>query len=123
MASLDLTRAFADSRMQEEYVEEGEYDEKNLRRVFRSAAHMHYLHEHTNGEYKRRFNHLKNAWLAPGADSDDDGYYPGIYTDAAMAVQSEMPLPERLPWLQNQGNRSIDQLLTEAVEVARRVFV
>ena len=108
---LELTHASEDSRLQEEYVKEG----GDLRHVLRTAAHMHYLHEHTNGRYRTELE------MRVDIGKDYDGYFPGIYSVYGRQLQEEMPLPERLPWLQNQGNKSLDQLLTEAVEAARSI--
>jgi len=69
----------------------------NLAATLRSAAWMHWLHEHTQGRYQDAVDDA----VAELAD-DANHHFPGIYGEAIRMVQqrSEFQLPEDgLPWL------------------------
>ena len=63
--------------------------------VLRSAAHMHWLHEHTNGAYGEAVEACVQD------EGEHRGYYAGIYREATQMVQQspEFRLPGSLPWL------------------------
>eukprot|EP00962_Isochrysis_galbana_P022275 scaffold6641_cov118-Isochrysis_galbana.AAC.1 len=69
----------------------------NLAATLRSAAWMHWLHEHTHGRYRDAVE----ATVKSLAD-DAERHYPGIYAEASSLVQqrAEFQLPvDGLPWL------------------------
>jgi len=91
LAVLGLQRR-ADSEACSAYIRSG----NDLERALRTAAHMHFLHEHTDGAYA--------AAVDDGVEEEarDRGFhYPGIYRETTLLVQRRPPfrLPAALPWL------------------------
>lgn len=82
----------SDSEVCNAYIQSG----TDLARALRTAAHMHFLHEHTNGAYSAAVNEEVEG------DAEHYGfYYSGIYRDATLCVQgrAQFRLPPVLPWL------------------------
>ena len=87
----------ADSTMCAEFV--ATKDSHDLVDVLRTMTHMHFLHAHTGGEYRRAVNEAVRSY------AEDAGcYFEGIHRMAAKEVQCEerFALPPCLPWLPAQ---------------------
>jgi hypothetical protein len=82
----------SDSSICGEFITRGFHD---LPDVLKMMARMHFLHQHTNGAYKRA---VDDGVRDRG---EYKGYHRGIYSYVAEEVQFEarFQLPVRLPWL------------------------
>lgn len=102
----------SDSTLCAEYIASGG-KKPELRYVIYTMAHMHYLHEYTNGRYKAA---VREAVQERG---EYKGYHPGIYRFCAEEVQAdeEFSLPDRLPWMPDTAACTTD-LLKQAVRAA-----
>jgi hypothetical protein len=108
--ALGLVRR-ADSTMCYEYIAAPGKKHK-LRDVLVKMAHMHFLHEHTDGTYKAA---LKSTVRVMG---EIEGYFRGIHNVCGLAIQNEprFQLPATLPWL--PGDTATEEAIDKAVATA-----
>ena len=93
-------RLRSDSTVANEHIRSGG-KRHALDHVLRNAARMHWLYEHTNGEYEREVEECVRDY------GEHKGYFPGIYAYATSGVQlsSQFKLPVNgLPWLPQFAN-------------------
>ena len=80
-----------------------------LEHVLMKMAHMHHLHNYTNGDYQQTVEQQVQL------NGELYGFYPGIHRDMSNSVQSEKRflLPKVLPWLERFA--SADAAIASAV--------
>ncbi len=105
-----------------QYIDNG----KDFVDAITESCHTHYLKEHLNDELRESVANalVRYGWTHTTSTVGDyirefsDNNYPAWHHRQSgwRLIKGECPLPDKLPWLQNQGDRSLDQLIQDAME-------